>query len=91
MKLKPSRYQYKHVQDQTDFSIGFLAQEVQEYFPELVNADGEYLSLSYMEMTAVAIKAIQEQQEIIEQQAKQIEELAKLNTSIIQRLEKLED
>ena len=91
MKLKPSKYQYKHVQDQTDFSIGFLAQEVQEYFPELVSADGEYLSLSYMEMTAVAIKAIQEQQEIIEQQAKQIKELAKLNTSIIQRLEKLED
>lgn len=33
-------------------SIGFIAQEVQELYPELVK-EGEYLSLNYQQITAV--------------------------------------
>lgn len=41
-------------------SIGLIAQEVQPWFPELVNTNGEYLSLNYAQLTAVLIKAVQE-------------------------------
>lgn len=40
-------------------SIGVIAQELKELFPELVT-EGEYLSVNYAQLTAVLIKAIQE-------------------------------
>lgn len=33
--------------------IGFIAQDVEEKYPELVNSEGEYLSLNYQQYTAV--------------------------------------
>lgn len=47
--------------------IGFIAQEVQEIVPEVigVNSD-ETLSLDYPKLTAVLVKAIQEQNQLIE-------------------------
>lgn len=33
--------------------IGFVAQDVEEKYPELVNSEGEYLSLNYQQYTAV--------------------------------------
>ena len=33
--------------------IGFIAQDVQKLYPELVNGNGEYLSLNYQQLTAV--------------------------------------
>ena len=33
--------------------IGFIAQDVQRLYPELVNSNGEYLSLNYQQLTAV--------------------------------------
>lgn len=33
--------------------IGFVAQDVKEKYPELVNSEGEYLSLNYQQYTAV--------------------------------------
>jgi hypothetical protein len=34
-------------------SIGFIAQDVQEKYPELVYDNGDYLSLNYQQYTAV--------------------------------------
>ncbi|QFT40122.1 MULTISPECIES: tail fiber protein [unclassified Vibrio] len=65
--------------------IGVIAQELQEQIPTLVS-EGEdgYLSVSHFGLNACSIKAIQEQQVIIDQQAQLIEQLA-------ERLSKLED
>ena len=63
--------------------MGFIAQEVQDYFPELVHENiddktGEsFYTLNYDGITVVAVKAIQEQQEIIEQLASRIKDLEK--------------
>ena len=81
-KLRPSTYEMKSADNQQR-EMGFVAQEVQDYFPELVyeNMDditGEsFYTLNYNGIITVAVKAIQEQQEIIEQQAKRIEALEK--------------
>jgi hypothetical protein len=60
-------------------SFGLVAQNLQQYFPELVrgnaNNRNEYLSISYAKTGVLAIKAIQEQQVIIETQQKKIDQL----------------
>ena len=46
--------------------IGFLPHQVEEFFPELVNTDGDGTqTLAYANMVAVLTRAIQEQQELI--------------------------
>ena len=69
-------------------NIGFIAQEVQKYFPELVYQEYEegYLSLHYPDFGIIAIKAIQEQQIQIENQQEEIEQL-KEETKKIKDLE----
>lgn len=64
MAMKPSIYNYISTDKK---SIGFIAQEMEEVVPEVVseNADG-YLGISYTELIPVLVKAIQDQQEVIE-------------------------
>lgn len=64
LQLNPSSYQFKGYENPEN-SIGFIAQEVQEIFPELVHDKDGSLALSYADFSVLAIKAIQEQQEII--------------------------
>ncbi len=49
-------------------TIGLLAQETRDLFPELVHKENEtdYYGISYMSLGVIAIKTIQEQQRIIE-------------------------
>ena len=65
-------------------SFGLVAQNLQQYFPELVGGNeqsGGYLGIAYAKTGVLAIKAIQEQQVIIDAQQKRIEALeAKLET-----------
>lgn len=63
-----------------------MAQDVLPLFPELVMADDneEYMGINYAGFGVVAIKAIQEQQVIIENQETEIRELK-------QRLDLLEE
>ena len=78
LKLKPVMYDWKD-EKRSNNNIGFIAQDVQEVIPELVNEsvllngkEGETkLGVEYNKMIAVLTNAIQEQQ-------KQIEELKKL-------------
>jgi len=56
--------------------IGFIAQEIEQYFPELVITDSNgYKSVAYSEMTSVLLEAIKEQQKMISTQNQTINEL----------------
>ena len=65
-QLKPVKFDWKNT-DET--SEGFIAHEVQEIFPEAVvgEKDGERMqSMDYGRITPLLVKAIQEQQTLIE-------------------------
>jgi hypothetical protein len=66
MSLNPKQYDWKK-DDRHD--IGFIAQEVEEVIPEIVkdkkHFDKEIKTLDYEKLTAVLIKAVQEQQQQI--------------------------
>lgn len=66
-------------------SFGLIAQNVHQYFPEIVSTGGHdgLMGIDYAKTGVIAIKAIQEQQEIIESQQRKIDELER-------RLERLE-
>lgn len=83
--IQPIAYYFKNKQSHSgNKQIGFSAQEIQQQFPELVSKDeNDYLSVSYANMTAVAIQAIKEQQELIKK-------LTTENAEIKNRLEQLE-
>ncbi|MBC8883824.1 tail fiber domain-containing protein [Flavobacterium piscinae] len=98
-KLKPSSYTFKHDNKNTK-QIGLIAQEVEEIFPEFVykstnseRQEVELYTLDYSGMSVIAIKAIQEQQLIIEKQQAEIARLKQLEEQVqqlVQRLESLE-
>ncbi|MCF8244738.1 MAG: tail fiber domain-containing protein [Saprospiraceae bacterium] len=78
LKLEAKNYTYKS-DTKKELNIGFIAQDVEKLFPELVtppsiNEKGEtpYM-MNYAGFGIIAVKAIQEQQVIIETQAKKIE------------------
>jgi len=86
MQLNPVTYSYKS--DSTNKKQdGFIAQEVQKLFPELVSEkkteNGEFLTLRYDAFGVLAIKTIQEQQKEIENLKKQVSELKKLEARIL--------
>ncbi len=59
--------------------LGFIAQEVEELFPEVVMTDDKgYKSVDYSRLTPVLVEAIKEQQEQIKSQQDQIDELKEL-------------
>jgi len=74
LALTPVSYNWKN-RDQDYKSLGLIAQDVQPIIKEIVhqnNLDNNMLSVSYTELIPVLIKAIQEQQEIIENQDSKI-------------------
>lgn len=80
MRLKPSRYHYSSNISGKPESIGFIAQDVEKIFPELVKTSGKYKALSYDGFAVLAIKALQEQQKIIKIQQSEINTLkARMN------------
>ncbi|MEP4028874.1 MAG: tail fiber domain-containing protein [Nonlabens ulvanivorans] len=74
--LKPSTYVYKSDTTKTK-TLGLIAQDVQPLFPELVSkSDGDgMLGVNYSGFSVVALRAIQEQQFIIEEQSEKISNL----------------
>lgn len=80
LKMKPVAYQWKNNSNQESKDIGLLAQDIQPLIKEIVhigNDKAETLSISYTELIPVLIKAIQEQQNIIEKQNKNYDNLLK--------------
>ena len=81
--LSAKYYNYK---TQTAKTMGFIAQEVEKIFPELVSTDGgkgdEY-SVNYNGFGVLAVKAVQEQQTIID-------DLKSTMKILLKRIEQLE-
>ncbi|MGO1729040.1 MAG: tail fiber domain-containing protein [Flavobacteriaceae bacterium] len=101
-KIKIMNYDFKR-DPNNQAQIGYIAQELEKQFPEFVNKPAKdpnrdnYYTVNYAGMSAVAIKAIQEQQEIIEEQRKtNAEQETKIKTmqqklmGLEKRLSKLE-
>jgi hypothetical protein len=85
LKLHPSDYVMKESNPLHRKSIGFIAQEVQELFPQLVHKfSNAQLGLQYSGFAPIAVKAIQEQQELINAEFESHEEARKL----LQKVEK---
>lgn len=64
LKLKPVSYMFKGSNTR---DIGFLAQEVKLLIPEVVYGSEGHMTMSYAQLTTVLVKAMQQQQGIIEQ------------------------
>jgi hypothetical protein len=68
MQLRPVFYRWKHNEyPQNNFSdtrqIGFIAQELEKVYPELVHMGGDgYRSVDYSKLTPLLVAALQEQQ-----------------------------
>ena len=62
MQLSPKSYKYKEsaVGGNRQTKVGFIAQDVQEHFPSIVDDDKEFLGLSYSKFGVLSIKAVQE-------------------------------
>jgi hypothetical protein len=83
MSLKPVNYDKRFNLDleETINENGFIAQEIQKVVPEIVSEgkdEDKLLSVNYNALIPVLTKAIQEQQEIIEDLKKEIELLKEL-------------
>ncbi len=63
MSLNPVEYRMKESDSE---QIGFIAQHVKEVIPEVVDGEEGHLGLAYGHLTAILVKAVQEQQKQIE-------------------------
>lgn len=91
LQLQAKSYHYLDNVPEEDPSLGFLAQEVEEIFPEIVNNKEGMRSLSYAEFSVLAIKAIQEQQQMIDQQQAQIDQLTAALQLLLDKQETKQD
>lgn len=84
MKLEPSRWAWKD-EERTGDTIGFIAQDLAEVFPEMVSCGAEMIDKSSIKtvgasgnnMIAYLVASIQEQQAMIEKMQAEIDELKK--------------
>jgi hypothetical protein len=77
MALKPVKYNYIYKGAGDQHVFGFIAQDVQKVFPNMVGKSpgSDLLALPYAEFSVIAIKAIQEQQQLINDQAAKIRKM----------------
>ena len=79
MKLEPTTYQFIADKEKRQ-RFGFIAQDLEKVIPEVVRKDDkDNLNVSYLDLMAVLVKSVQEQQAIITQLQK---EVALLNAQI---------
>lgn len=92
MQLKPSSYYFKTSHKVAkNKSVGFIAQDVEKIFPEMVyDFDGGYKGLNYSAFVVVAVKAIQEQQQKIQEQEEKSQQQEQKINILEERLAKLE-
>lgn len=92
MNLDPSRYSFKRDGNE-QMTLGFIAEDVQEVFPELVEKVGEKeenLALNYAGFSVLAIKGIQIQQKAIDDLESQVQQLEQAVSEREERLVSLE-
>lgn len=78
-EVQPIYYEFKNQEQHPGGTqLGFSAQEIRQYWPELVREDPNgYLSVDYAGMSAVLLQAVKEQQIMINEMQKEIELLKK--------------
>ena len=89
-QLRGVSYEWMDPNRQGGRHIGFIAQEVQEVIPEVVKQNGDYLSMSYANLTAVLVEAVKEQQTEIDQLEEENNALEAENAGLRGRLESIE-
>ena len=80
--IEPIRYQWNELAQTTfdynsdEIELGFKAQQIQKYFPEIVVQRGktEFLKLDYQRMTVVLLSALQELDKKVQELEKRLEE-----------------
>ncbi len=77
LRLRPVRYHYIFNADNTAFSYGFIAQEVEKIFPDLIDTKQGKKAIAYEGFIPILTKGIQEQQQQIEDLKQQVDELKK--------------
>ena len=87
MELRPSSYRFKRNQDAPRKNLGFIAQEVEAVFPDVVDRRGEHLGLDYQAFGVLGIRAIQE---LKAQKDQEIKRLEQRNADLEMRLRHLE-
>jgi hypothetical protein len=78
MELEPKTFTYIKSEHPDKIHIGFIAQEMEKQFPEIVGRaeeDQETYVMNYSLLSVLAVKAIQEQQEILDDQKNDIDVL----------------
>jgi hypothetical protein len=96
MRLPAYSYNYLDSKDDDRRMLGFMAQDIQPYFPELVyqrydrDISKPVLTMDYSGLGVIALKAIQEQQTIIQKQQQKIDKQEQQIELLIKRIEKLE-
>jgi len=87
-KLKLKQYNYKAQSGVTRTTTGFIAQEVQALFPDMVYTSEEgTLGLAYSDFGVLAIKGLQEINQKITQENEALKETI---ADLVKRIEKLE-
>ena len=83
LQLKPVTYRWKQEQRDAPAQLGFLAQDVEGVIPEAVvappegqeNTDSDVYGMRYQTLIPVLVKAVQEQQALIDELHQRIEQL----------------
>ncbi|MCH2022991.1 MAG: tail fiber domain-containing protein [Saprospiraceae bacterium] len=92
-QLNPILFHYIDNKKDTPYSFGFEANKVQSLFPNTVSheIDETLLGIDYNKFTVISIKAIQEQQIIIDNQKAELERLKKMHESTNKELASLKN
>jgi hypothetical protein len=88
LQMRPVSYTMRDDQS-GEIKLGLIAQEVQKLVPEVVSNDGSkdnYLGMNYTELVPVLIKAIQEQQKVIDDLKAKLHDESKTNASELEQL-----
>ncbi|WP_179019771.1 tail fiber domain-containing protein [Winogradskyella forsetii] len=91
MQLNPVSYLMKD-QTGTKRNLGLISQEVQEIFPIITTyvEESDLIALSYTELIPILIKALQEQQSMIDTQNSKLETFENQMATFSKRLENIE-
>jgi hypothetical protein len=97
LQLKPVTYELKYRNPEHRISWGFIAQEVQEIFPEMVTVSSQevekgvtindFHALDYNGFKMIAVKGVQEEQLIIQKQLNVQEEITRRLEAIERKLQ----
>ena len=91
LELRPVYYTWKDGKDK-DKHIGFIAQEVRNVVPEVVEeTDSGYLAIDYSKLVSVVVQAVKELKERLDIANEQIKRLTDENKALKEKLANLEN